>query len=240
MTLRAVFFDVFGTLMPYKRLPREVILSRRAARIGLSVPPERIAAGLAEMARRQASFGMGTQLAQEDVPRNRTYWEGVFARVLQASGVTGDVAAYGRAMYDAFLSAEDYYLDEEAVPTLRGLRQRGLIVGVISNAPAGLAEALEKFGLLTELDLVVSSNDVGLEKPDPAIFHYALDKANKQPHEAAYVGDEYSTDIVGARNAGMLGILLDRDGQRKTADVPIIRRLSELLAPHSPLGSGGT
>jgi len=233
--LRAVFFDVFGTLMPYKDLPRAQILAKRAQLVGLSLSAEQVQAGLDKLARRKRLFAVAGQLGSEDVPRNRDYWEAVFADVLRASGVKRAVRSHATAMSDAFLVAEDYFLDEEALPTLRGLKERGYIVGVISNAPKGLAATLARFGLLPELAVAVGSQDVGIEKPDPAIFRLALKQAGVQASQAAYVGDEYMTDARAAQAVGMLGILLDRNGQRPLADVPRIRRLSDLLAADSPL-----
>ena len=233
--IRAVFFDVFGTLMPYKTLPREIILSKRANMIGLSITPEQMKVALEMLERQNKGFAMAGQLGNEDVARDRAYWVEVFSDVLKAAGINGDTKGYATAMCDAFLLAEDFYLDDEALPTLRSLKRQGYLIGVISNAPKGLAATLEKFGLLPELDVVVGSQDVGIEKPDPRIFHLALNKAGVLASEAAYVGDEYVTDVKAAQAVGMLGIFLDRDGLRPVSDVIRIRRLSDLLAEGSLL-----
>jgi len=235
VTLCAVFFDVFGTLMPYKIIPREIVLAKRANLAGLSLTPETVRRGLETLARQNKSFAMAGQLGGEDVARDRTYWVNVFSDVLRACDVPGDVQPYAVAMCDSFLQTEDFYLDDEALPTLRGLKQRGFLVGVISNAPKGLARTLDKYGLLPELDVAVGSQDIGIEKPDPGIFHYALSKAGVEPAESAYVGDEYMTDAKAAEAVGMLGIFLDRNGHRPNTDTVRIRRLSDLLAENSPL-----
>ena len=96
-------------------------------------------------------------------------------------------------------------------------------------------QTLQKFGVLSELAVAVGSQDIGIEKPDPAIFNYALREAGVAAGEAAYVGDEYRTDALAAQAVGMLGILLDRNNHRPVSDLPRIRRLSDLLGPRSPL-----
>jgi HAD superfamily hydrolase (TIGR01549 family) len=235
VTLRAVFFDVFGTLMPYKNIPREIIVSKRAQLAGLSLTPEQVKAGLDILAHQEKEFAMAGQLGRDDVAHDRTYWEIQFTNVLHASGVQGEVLSYATAMCDAFLQTEDFYLDDETLPTLRGLKQRGFLVGVISNAPKGLAKTLDKYGLLSELVIAVGSQDIGLEKPNARIFQYALHEVGVQAGESAYVGDEYMTDAKAAAAAGMMGIFLDRNGHRPLTDLPRIRRLSDLLADDSPL-----
>ena len=235
MPIRAVFFDVFGTLMPYKTLPRHEILARRANLAGVSLTPDDMRRALMKLENDSQGFAVAGQLSSDDVPRDRTYWIKTFANLLAAAGVQGDLPALGAAMADTFLITEDFYLDEETIPTLRGLRERGFIVGVISNAPKGLARTLAKFGVLPELQIAVGSQDIGIEKPDPAIFRYALRATGVRANQAAYVGDEYRTDAKAAEAAGMLGIYLDRNNARPQADIARIVRLSDLLAADSPL-----
>lgn len=235
MPIRAVFFDVFGTLMPYKPLPRNEILAHRANLAGVKLTPADIERAFQQLETEGRAFAIGTQLGGDKQPRDRAYWVRTFASLLAAAGVQGDLPALATAMCDTFLITEDFYVDEETIATLRGLRQRGYIVGAISNAPKGLAQTLAKFGVLPELDLAVGSQDIGIEKPDPGIFRYALDKAGVTAAAAAYVGDEYSTDAKAATAAGMLGIYLDRANLRPQCDLPRIVRLSDLLGQQSPL-----
>lgn len=235
MALRGVFFDVFGTLLPYRVMPREIILSKRAGLVGLTISVEDMKSALERLTGEGRGFAMAGQMGHEDVPRDRRYWEQQFGNVLVAAGVQGDIAALATGMCDTFLQTEDYYLDEETLPTLRGLKQLGFMVGAISNAPKGLSKTLEKYGVLPELAVAVGSQDIGIEKPDPRIFHYALRETGLRPEQAAYVGDEYMTDAMAAQAVGMLGIFLDRNGAKETSDLPRIRRLSDLLAPGSPV-----
>jgi FMN phosphatase YigB (HAD superfamily) len=79
------------------------------------------------------------------------------------------------------------------------------------------------------LGVVVTSQEVGFNKPQPEIFLAALKQAGVKPPEAVYVGDQHQIDVVGARGAGMLGILLDRYGYfEEITDCPRIRRLTEV------------
>jgi putative hydrolase of the HAD superfamily len=79
--------------------------------------------------------------------------------------------------------------------------------------------------------VVLVSGVVGVSKPNPEIFRLALAQAEAKPEETVHVGDVYEADVVGARNAGIKGILLDRTGAQRAQDCPCIQGLSEIY-PH--------
>ena len=79
-------------------------------------------------------------------------------------------------------------------------------------------------------DFFIDSFIVGVEKPDPLIFRLAIELAGVDANEAAYVGDLYPVDVVGARSAGLLPILYDPFDLNRGADCFRIRSIEELLA----------
>jgi putative hydrolase of the HAD superfamily len=100
-------------------------------------------------------------------------------------------------------------IEPDAEAALRLARAAGLATAVISNSNGTIADILEALGLAHHLDFVIDSSKVGVEKPDPRIFQIALQRAGLQPAEAAYIGDLYSIDVLGARAAGLRTVLLD-------------------------------
>jgi len=119
---------------------------------------------------------------------------------------------------------------DDALPTLKLLKGRGLTVGLISNVAQDIASICKDLGLEPYLDFWVTSFEVGCDKPHPGIFLAALDRAQVQPAEAIYIGDQYDLDVVGARGVNMKAVLLDRDGSSaSTADCPRISRLSQIV-----------
>ena len=88
-----------------------------------------------------------------------------------------------------------------AEQTLRTLSQHYRI-GVIANQPAGTAERLANWGLMPFVSICLSSAELGLEKPDPAIFRLALSRAECAPAEAVMIGDRLDNDIRPARLQG--------------------------------------
>jgi FMN phosphatase YigB (HAD superfamily) len=101
-------------------------------------------------------------------------------------------------------------VDEKTKPTLFALRGRGLRLGVVSNTwtPGSvICEQLAKHALLPYLDSVISSADMALRKPHPAIFQRALAEVAVRPEEAVFVGDSLIADVHGAQAVGMRGVL---------------------------------
>jgi len=95
-----------------------------------------------------------------------------------------------------------------AAETLGTLRDRGYRIAVISNADGRVRGLLEDAGLSPYLEFVVDSAEVGLEKPDPRIFHAATGRLDLPPQACAYVGDIYEIDVLGAERAGLSAVLV--------------------------------
>ena len=75
---------------------------------------------------------------------------------------------------------------------------------------------------------MTDSGNVGHEKPHPAIFSAALNEMKADPAHSLYVGDLYSVDYVGARNAGMQAVIFDVAGTYRGRDLPRVETLSQL------------
>jgi len=119
--------------------------------------------------------------------------------------------------------------DETTASTLARLKARGLKLAVVSNSDGRIDIALEKAGIAHLLDFSIDSFNVGVEKPNARIFRIATDRAGVDPHEAAYVGDLYSVDVVGSRSAGLIPILYDPFEFNADADCLRIKSLDDLL-----------
>lgn len=99
----------------------------------------------------------------------------------------------------------------DTLSTLAALQQRGFVLGVVTNRIWGglpFQEDLQALGLNNYFDLrtIAVSGDLGVRKPNPAIFFHALKAMNIEPEEAVMVGDSLSADIVGAQRLGIFAI----------------------------------
>lgn len=99
---------------------------------------------------------------------------------------------------------------------------------VISNADGRIDTVLTRCGICDCFAHITDSGTIGHEKPHPAIFAAALRAMNAAPAESLYVGDVYSVDYVGARNAGMDAILFDVAGAYRGLEFPRVESLTEL------------
>jgi len=116
-------------------------------------------------------------------------------------------------LYAEFSDLSNYRLFPDVEETIDRLRTGRLLLGVVSNFEAWLEQLLETLGIATSFDVRVISGVEGMEKPDPAIFNLALDRAGADPRESVYVGDNPEFDTRPAEDLGMLGVLLDRRGR---------------------------
>lgn len=119
---------------------------------------------------------------------------------------------------------------EGAVATLRGLKEAGHRLGVVSNAEGRVERDLDGAGFSGLFETVVDSHVVGVEKPDPQIFRIALTRMNLEAEASIFIGDVPAVDVAGARAAGMTAVLLDRHDLYLDADAPRLRAISELPA----------
>lgn len=87
-------------------------------------------------------------------------------------------------------------------------------LGIIANQLPGLEERLKDFGILDYFDAIFSSADLGMAKPDPAIFKLALQKTNCLPHQAIMIGDRLDNDIAPAKRIGMKTIWIKQGFSR--------------------------
>jgi putative hydrolase of the HAD superfamily len=122
-----------------------------------------------------------------------------------------------------------------SVDGLRALVATGIHVGVVSNADGTVAQRLAAQevlqvgpGIGVEVACVIDSGAVGISKPDPRIFHLALEVIGVDAADAWYVGDMPGIDVVGARAAGMWPIVMDPYDLQAAADYARVSSLDEV------------
>ena len=112
---------------------------------------------------------------------------------------------------------------------LTALREKGVRLGVVSNADGRVAVALKRVGLFPFFEVIVDSAVVAVEKPDTRIFEIALKGLGVLPETTLFVGDIYSVDIVGAERAQLHPVLLDTLSSYRGVTCAKITHLRELL-----------
>jgi putative hydrolase of the HAD superfamily len=123
-----------------------------------------------------------------------------------------------------------------SVSALAILHERGVPIGVVSNASGQIESVLRRMavcqvgnGAGTPVRCVIDSHVVGVAKPDPRIFAPALAALGLAAEHVAYVGDSVTIDIAAARSAGLHPVLLDPYGDHTGAPHARIETLHDVL-----------
>lgn len=143
---------------------------------------------------------------------------------LQQIGISDVTHACGEAIYEALRvrTPDIRVLFDDTPSTLAALKERGYLLGVVSNRHYGgvpFHEDLRTMGLLDyfELQHMAISADLGIRKPNPDIFLYALNSLNVSPEEAVMVGDSLRGDITGAKRLDIPAIWMPKASLRAEA-----------------------
>jgi putative hydrolase of the HAD superfamily len=112
---------------------------------------------------------------------------------------------------------------------LERLRAGGARLAVVSNWDVSLHDVLERTGLRGLLDAVVISAELGVAKPDPAIFRAALERLGAKADDAIHVGDSVEHDVAGARAAGLEAVFVARNGAQAPDGVRVVASLDGLF-----------
>jgi HAD superfamily hydrolase (TIGR01662 family) len=164
-------------------------------------------------------------------------WKLYLEAYIEACGVPADCREEAHRHLDSEFA--DAALWAQPIPGakdgLEALAATGVRLGIVSNADGLIGQRLREReilqvgpGLGVEVDCVIDSGEVGVMKPDPRIFHIALDAMGVDPADAWYVGDMPGFDVVGARRAGLRPFLLTRAPQHHNGDYDVVGTLQEV------------
>lgn len=146
--------------------------------------------------------------------KSEDWWkhaEEIFTKCYSSLGLQKEVALqYGKEVRAYFLKGEDFILYDDTLETLKYFKDKGYENIILSNHIPELPEIVEKLGLSLYVSDCLSSANIGYEKPNPKIFHYALEKYN-YPEDVWMIGDSITADVMGAKAVGMKGILVRAD-----------------------------
>lgn len=202
-----VFFDAGGVLVHFP--PAEARVTAALRSLGLERPAAVVVDAVRRARAARDEGGPGELLWPFTVEDARILGA---ARVLALSlGLPADAAGYLR---DTCYHMNTLVLYADALPAIDAVAERGIAVGLISNAAGSLRGALHRLGLATRLRPTIISAEIGICKPDPGIYTEALRSAGVTDPARALFIDDLPPNVAAARAAGMVGLHLDRDGGR--------------------------
>ena len=232
---RAVFFDLVGTLIGGRQgIGRQYADVLR--RVGLQADEGKLDAGFRAAMKSAPPMSFPGKGFAETAQLERRWWKDLVRRVMELAEVprvTEDAQlfdGYFTVLFEHFTTSDAWVLYDDVMPTLATLKAAGIELGLVTNYDTRVYPVLDALGLSPLLDSVTIPADVGAAKPDKAIFDHAVRRHGLHASEVLFVGDDWEDDYLGAGQAGLLPVLLDRTGKHVGKQgVRKIGSLEELL-----------
>ena len=223
-TFDAVIFDAGGVFV----LPDPTVIAPLLAPFGGSID--------LELHRRAHYAGMAAKSRVDAVEAD---WQVYNETYVATIGVAADMAAIAATLLGRTRSADLWrYPIAENVKAIEELAVHGVPMSVVSNAAGQIEWVLEWSGVcqrgegpLVAMRTIIDSEVVGIAKPDPQIFEFALVEHSETPRDRIlYVGDSVSMDVKGSRAAGLIPVLIDPFDDHDAAEFARVRSVADLTA----------
>ena len=209
LAIKAVFFDIYGTIADFFP-PKEEIQINVAEKFNITLDKDKIldAYKLANnfLVKQNSIFPI-RKMNDEQKLNFFSEYEKI---IIDNSGSNVDVGVAKNIWVEITKQKYDLKIFPDLIQCINDLRDMGLILGLISNINMSGKKIAEKLGVSSYFNYVFTSEDLGYEKPNKMIFEKSLDIAKLTPSEVVFIGDQVESDILGAKNANILPILLDR------------------------------
>ena len=224
--ITAVSFDADGTLWDFEGVMRHA-LGCALDELRCLVPSTPASLSI------ETLIAIRDQVAEEYKDREMTHEVirlEAFKRTLQfIRNPDDDLAVHLNTLYLKH-RFEDIQLFDDVLPALNALRGN-YTMGLLSNGNT----YPERCGLEGFFQFVVFAQDYGIQKPDPRLFEIAIEQAECAKHQLLHVGDSFRNDIIGAKQAGVKSIWLNRYGEHKETgkqydfEISSLRELTDFL-----------
>ena len=226
--IRAVSLDFFNTIVRFDPM-REQLQAAACAEFGITLDPSAVLRAYPVADQFLSEENGKLPLSRRAPEEVRELWGKYEMLLLARVGVTVDLEMAIRIFERVRQTRQGFAVFPDVVPTLQSLRDRGYAVGVVTNFEGGLAQTLLDLGIAEFMSFAVTSEEIGVAKPNAPIFEEALKRAGTGADEVVHVGDQPLADVQGPAGVGILPVLLDRDGVFEGyKDARVITSLEEL------------
>jgi HAD superfamily hydrolase (TIGR01662 family) len=210
--IKVVFFDLGSTLIYskaswpplYQQADRALVEGLRQANIPMEIST---IAGKFDTFLDSYYAGRSGSTIEKTTPS-------ALSELLQETGFRDVPNAVVRTALDSMyaITQKNWYLEADAIPTLKTLLEHGYRLGMISNTSddKNVQQLVDREGLRGYFETIITSAGCGIRKPDERIFRLALDHFGIPPEQTAMVGDLLETDILGANQLGIYSIWITR------------------------------
>jgi len=229
--LRVISFDVGFTLI-YTEPPVGTVYAKIASRFGYHLNGEEVHAKFKETWKTKSSRDQKEKMdALANEEQAYLWWKGIFRESLGDTVKPGDADDVFSLCFQEYARGDYWRLYPEVLPTLTTLRSMGFRLVVLSNWDRRLLRTLKDLRLDGFFEKIYISTLIGYAKPDPQAFQYMIADLKVPGQEVLHVGDTLAEDILGAQQANIRAVCIDRSGKNKSSpgEVPVISSLAELL-----------
>ena len=229
-SIRGVFFDAADTLFHVNGSVAEIYL-QQAMQFGFQRTPDSLASIKQAFARafRDAPSPIFSATEPAQIKQSeRLWWFDIVHNVFYRVGMFDRFDMFFEEVFDVFARPDTWKLYPETLKVLEDLKTQRYELGIISNFDSRLFVVLRGLGIAEYFQTVTISSLAHAAKPSGRIFTQALEKHAVEPEDAVHVGDSLDEDVKGAQQAGLTGILVEREPGSATQDVQTIRTLQEL------------
>ncbi len=227
MTISAVLFDLYGTLVDIETDESDpavyAVLSQFLTYYEILLKPKELAAQYRDIS--------DSHMREHRSPYGEIDVFQVFEEILEHAWGRKPERALVTWVARLFrsLTRRRFRLFDDTLPALQEL-SRDLRLGIVSDAQWVFSEPeIRMLGLNRFFETVVLSSRYFVRKPDPQIYAHALKAMRLPPAQALYVGNDPEADVSGPQTLGMPVMLIDRQGQHRDVTVPVIKDLRSLL-----------
>lgn len=204
--IRAVLFDLDDTLVDHQQASRAAIAGVRERFKALQV--REVDDLVRENQRILDAMHHDVAVGKRDVADARIER---YRRLFAFAGAGAERAGAAAELHRRLYQGERRCI-EGALELVEHLHTRLRVAVVTNNTIAEQREKLVTFGFAPFVDALVTSEEIGVAKPDARIFRAALDRLACEPHEAVMIGDAWVQDVLGATGAGIRALWFNRFG----------------------------
>jgi HAD superfamily hydrolase (TIGR01549 family) len=223
--IKAVFFDAIDTL--FQSYPSKIQMYRRLIRkvTGKNFSTDQIYKAWGKVLTETENA------AEIDEEFHTGYaWDGFNSNLLRALGIENNEEKLGEKLrQESWGNPENYKLYDDVMSTLLALEAKGVRIACVSNEDGFLNNFFEHFKIGSYFEFVMTSEEVGYNKPDPRIFEAAAKQAELAVSEIIFVGDSLISDYFGASGVGMKSVLIDRGDKISDDNITKIISLNDIL-----------
>lgn len=218
-----IFFDAVGTLFGVKGSVGQ-IYGQIARRYGMERDPQELDRAFYQAFKAAPAPLFAAADPSQLIRLEREWWRQIVVQTFEQmveqivdqpeeSGPFPHFEAFFTEVFDLFATAQPWQIYDETFEILKALQDQGFKLGIISNFDTRLTAVLTALGLDPFFSTVTISTQTGWAKPQAQVFQIALHQAQISASEALHVGDSFSMDYRGAKQAGLWALWLDRDPQ---------------------------